>query len=137
MPIPTGARQVPGSPNRVRLGNGEVVTRARALTMGAQDMGYRSNLQYRGRSRGDKKYYDSWVRTSQGQAALQRERQIARSEGRKFKETELKQRLIAARNQRPTSRGRLPGSPSSPAGPAYQSFMDRYDMEDREDWVDY
>jgi hypothetical protein len=100
-------------------------------------MGYRSNLQYRGRARGDSKYYDSWIRTSQGQAALRHEQQIARSEGRKFKETELKQRLIAARNQRPTSRGRRPGSPSSPAGPAYQSFMDRYDMEDREDWVDY
>jgi len=100
-------------------------------------MGYRSNLQYRGRSRGDKKYYDSWKQTPQGQAALQRERQIARTERRKFKETELKQRLIAARNQRPHTRGRLPGSPSVPAGPGYQSFMDRYDMEDREDWIDY
>lgn len=120
MPIPPGARQVPGQPNRVELSDGSVVTRASALTMGARFMGYRSHREYRKNAAGDKKYVDAWLRTSQGQQAVQREREIARSEGRRYNKAQLSQRLIAARNARPHPR-------TNPAGrQPYIDFMTRY-----------
>lgn len=133
MPIPKGAHQVRGNPNRVRLASGETVTRATALSMGARDMGYRSHRQYRGHSKGDSKYFDRWKDTSHGREVIAKERALAQAEGRKYSESELKQRLIAARNARPHGdRYRRPGEPGRPAGGAFQDFMDRYDVDDED-----
>jgi hypothetical protein len=133
MPIPKGAHLVPGSPNRVLLPDGETVTRATALTMGARDMGYRSHRQYRGHASGDSKYFNSWKHTQHGREVIAKERAIAQREGRRYSESELKQRLIAARNARPHGdRYRRTGEVGRPAGEAFRDFMDRYDVDDED-----
>lgn len=127
MPIPIGARQVPGSPNRVTLPSGDTVTRARALTLGAQQSGFRNHndyrTYYRSHGSGDEKFFRSWLRTEQGQESLS----TAKDNG--LSQRELKQQLINARNSRPHGR--------RPAGQAYLDFMDDYDLHDAEDWIDY
>jgi hypothetical protein len=127
MPIPIGARYVPGDPNHVRLPSGEVVTDYRAKKMGAQESGFRNISEQRAYGRehgaGDKKYFNAWLNTEQGQRA----KEIARENG--ISSRELRQQLINARNQRPHG--------SRSGGPAYQEFMEEYDMYDQEDWVDY
>jgi hypothetical protein len=127
MPIPIGAHMVRGNKNRVILPSGETVTRARALTLGAQQSGFRSHNDYRGyfkeHGAGDEKYYRAWLRTEQGQQAQ------AIAADNQISPRELKQQLINARNSRPRG-GRSGGS-------AYQEFMEEYDMYDQEDWIDY
>lgn len=127
MPIPIGARQVSGQPNRVQLPSGETITRARALSMGAREAGFRSHYDYRDYHRkhgeGDEKFFRSWLRSDQGQQA----REQARERG--LSARELKQQLINARNSRPHG--------DRSGGPAYHDFMDEYDMYDQEDWLDY
>lgn len=131
MPIPIGARQVPGSPNRVELPSGEIVTRATALSMGAREAGFRSHHEYRGYYRehgiGDQRYFNAWLRTEQGQQA----QEIARERG--LSKRELRQQLINARNARPHAGGRNPER----GGQAYYDFMEDYDLYDQEDWIDY
>ena len=127
MPIPIGARQAPGEPNRVILKDGETVTRAHALTLGAQEAGFKSHYAYRAyfqeHGAGDKKYFNAWLNTEQGQRA----KQMAKDRG--ISTRELQQQLINARNSRPhAGRG---------GGEAYTEFMDEYDMYDQEDWIDY
>lgn len=134
MPIPAGARQVPGMPNRVTLPSGETVTRARALTLGAKEMGYRSNLQYRREhASADNKYFKSWSDTPQGRDIIAKEKTRAHAAGQRYSESELRQRLIAARNARPHGARYRSGQPGRPAGPAFQDFMDRYDIDDERD----
>jgi hypothetical protein len=118
MPIPRGAHQVRGFPNRVRLSNGETVTRASALTMGAREMGYRSHNAYRGHATGDGKQFNSWLNTEQGQQALE----TAKENG--LTKNDLKSQFIGARNGRPH-----PGS-GNPGNSSYHAFMEEYDMED-------
>jgi hypothetical protein len=125
MPIPIGAKTVRGQPNRVQLDDGTIVTRARALSMGAQHMGYRSNYDYRKNASGDKKYFDAWMRSGQGRYAL------SQAKERGLTRVQLQQQLIAARNARPH-----PGS-GTPAGSAYIEFQEDYDLIDVDDWVDY
>lgn len=126
MPIPTGASQVPGEPNRVRLSSGEVVTRARALNEGAQERGYRNHREYtrdqKERGNPDRAYTDAWLRSRQGQEAIRKEKELARAEGRRYSRTRLEQRLIAARNARPH-----PAS-GKPAGGAFLAFIERYSL---------
>jgi hypothetical protein len=135
MPIPPGSRQVPGRPNRVQLDTGEVVTRARALNLGSQFMGYSSHREYRKNAAGDKRYADAWLRTAQGRDAMERERELARIEGRRFNKSQLTQRLIAARNARPHPRS------TRPAGQfprqQFTDFMSRYGITGGADWVAY
>lgn len=127
MPIPRGARQVPGNPNRVELSDGRVVTRSSARTLGAQEMGYK-NERERGRlGKGDDKYFNSWVKTDQGRRAVETAKARARAEGVPYRTGDLKMQLIGARNSRPNRR--------NPAGPAWIAFMAEYDFEDRE--IDY
>jgi hypothetical protein len=45
MPLPPGAHQVRGQKNLIRLENGEVVTRSKALAMGARLQGYSSEYE--------------------------------------------------------------------------------------------
>lgn len=124
MPIPPDARQVPGQKNRVELASGEIVTRATALTMGAQYMGYKSHRDYTKHSSGDAKYVQSWLRTEQGREAVQKEKELAKQEGRNYNQARLAARLIGARNTRPNSRtGRT-------AGAAFLDFMEMYDLDD-------
>lgn len=95
-------------------------------------MGYKSHNDYRKNAVGDKKYFDAWKRTDQGQAAIAREREIARAEGRRFNQSQVAQRLIAARNARPHPRGQTPGGRQ-----AFVDFMTRYDFTGHPDWVAY
>ncbi len=124
MPIPPDARQVPGQKNRVELSDGSIVTRATALTIGAQYMGYKSHRDYTKHVSGDAKYVAAWLRTTQGQEAVQKEKAMARAEGRNYSQARVAMRLIGARNTRPNSRtGRAAGS-------AYLDFMEVYDFDD-------
>lgn len=125
MPIPLNASQVPGQPNRIQLADGSIVTRASALTLGAQEMGYRSHNDYRRNLFGNRNYINAWSRTTQGQHAIQLEKFLAKSEGRRFRMDTLGQRLIAARNQKPTK--------SRPAGPAFVEFLEVYVLDDDAD----
>lgn len=126
MPIPRGARQIQGSPNRVRLSNGETVTRATALTMGARQMGYPSHNAYRGHAAGNSKQFNSWLNTEQGQHALN----AAKANG--LTKNDLKSEFIGARNGRPHPRSGKTGND------AYHQFVEDYDMGDYEaDWLDY
>jgi hypothetical protein len=127
MPIPRGAKQVPGSPNRVQLVNGDIVTRSTARTLGAQDMGYK-NERERGRlGKGDDKYFARWVNTDQGHRAVEKAKARAQAEGIPYRTGDLKMQLIAARNSRPNRK--------SGPGPAWVAFMSEYDFEGPE--VDY
>lgn len=128
MPIPRGARQVSGQPNRVRLASGEVVTRATARTLGAREMGYKNERDRSKHGKGDDAYFSAWTRTEQGKHALEVARARARAEGIPFRPTDLKAELIAARNARPSSK--------RPAREPWLRFMELYDM-DTEDYVDY
>jgi hypothetical protein len=128
MPIPRGARQVPGQPNRVRLFTGEIVTRSTARTMGAREMGYRNERERSKYGKGDDAYFNAWIRTEQGQRALEVALARAEAQGYTFRPTDLKAQLIAARNSKP-SRNRPPGD-------AWIFFMDEYEM-DTDDYVDY
>lgn len=125
MPIPVGAHQVPGNPNRVRLASGEIVTRYRALNLGAQQRGYESHRSYtndqRERDNPNAKFVSGWLKSDQGKAALRRERALAKQEGRRFSRSEFGQRVIAARNERPTV-----ANPQG--GAAFQDFASRYDL---------
>ena len=136
MPIPRGAKQVPGSPNRVRLRSGEVVTRATARSMGAREMGYRNERDRSRLGKGDDAYFRAWVRTDQGKRAMQVAQARAQVEGIPFRSGDLKSELIAARNARPHAHGKVPGTPGKPAGEAWLRFMETYDM-DTDDYVDY
>jgi hypothetical protein len=120
MPIPRGARQVAGSPNRVELRDGRVVTRATARTLGAQEMGYKNERDRSKHGKGDDKYYNSWIKQDQGKRATQIAKDRARAEGIPFRTGDLKSQLIAARNSRPNRK--------TPAGPAWIAFMDAYDF---------
>lgn len=118
MPIPVGASQVPGNPNRVRLSNGDVVTRSTARTLGAREMGYRNERDRGIKGKGDDKFFRSFSNSPQGRHALA----VAKAQG--MKPDDLKIRLIAARNSRPHPRSGKSG------GPAYISFMQDYDLMD-------
>ncbi|MFI0487641.1 hypothetical protein [Actinomadura sp. 9N215] len=103
--------------------------------MGAQYMGYGSHREYRKNASGDAKYADSWLRTTQGQEAMRRERELARLEGRRFNKSQLTQRLIAARNARPHRRSQRPAG-QFPRQP-FVDFMTRYGITGGDDWVAY
>lgn len=120
MPIPRGARQIPGNPNRVELRDGSIVTRSTARTLGARDMGYRSERDRSKNSGRDDKYYNSWIKTNQGKRATQIAKDRALVEGIPFRPGDLKIQLIGARNSRPNRK--------SPAGPAWVQFMNDYDF---------
>jgi hypothetical protein len=125
MPIPIGAHTVRGNPNRVELSSGEVVTRARALTLGAQERGYQSHYAYRPNSQRDKNYVNAFLRSEQGKEI----RKTAKSNG--MNRADLAQQIIAARNSRPSSkRG---------GGAAFYDFIEAYDLtDDREEFdIDY
>lgn len=121
MPIPRGARQVPGSPNRVLLADGNTVTRATARTLGAREMGYKNERERSKFGKGDDKYYNAWIKTDQGKRATDIAKTRAQAEGIPFRPGDLKSELIAARNSRPNR--------TSPAGPAWIDFMESYDFE--------
>lgn len=131
MPIPLGARQVPREPNRIRLASGEVVTRARALTLGAQYMGYKSHADYRKRAGSDALYLKSWLKSEQGKLAERREKALAKSRGLPYNRAQLQARLIAARNAR--------GNPEKgkPHGAAYVAFNNRYGFTGTKDYANY
>jgi hypothetical protein len=133
MPIPRGSHYVPGNPNRVVLGNGETVTRSHARTLGAREIGYKSQYAYTksGRAAGDTKNFNAWLRSDQGQRA----KAIAANSNKTV--SQLKQEFLAARNARPHASGRIPGTPGKSGGSAYYEFMEEYDMHDQEDWIDY
>lgn len=133
MPIPSGARQVPGSPNRIQLSSGEIVTRARARTLGAQEVGYRSEYDYRrsGRASGDANWFKAFLNSPQGQHAASQ----ARSQGKSM--TDLRQEAIRARNDSPSKsgKGKAMGTPGRPAGQSWYEFMEEYDLYDYEDFI--
>lgn len=134
MPIPTGARQVPGMPNRVALETGEVVTRYRARTLGAQQLGFSNARGYNVReSAGDKRYFSQWARSPNGREIIAKERARAAAEHRPYSESDMKQRLIAARNARPHGDRFRQGRPGTPAGSAFTEFLERYDIDDERD----
>jgi len=125
MPIPIGAHSVRGQPNRVTLSSGDVVTRARALTLGAQERGYQSHYAYRPHSQGDKNYVNAYLRSQQGKEI----RAQAKENG--INRADLAQQIIAARNARPSSK--------RTGGAAFYAFIEQYDLtDDREEFdIDY
>lgn len=133
MPIPRDAHGVPGNPNRVRLSDGEIVTRHQALNLGAKEQGFESHKAYLSYRAGDgavrdANHYNAWKKGRQGRDAIAKEKAIAKSEGRRYSDARMRQRFLAARNTRP-HRGREGGEP-------FLDFIDRYDL-DRDDWIDY
>lgn len=115
MPIPIGAHQVPGSPNRVQLASGDVVTRATARTMGAQEIGYKNARAYtKAESAKDEKYYKAFVNSPQGVEALRKAKE------NNVKPAEFKMMLLAARNGRPHPKTGKPGKR------VYTQFMNTY-----------
>jgi hypothetical protein len=88
-------------------------------------MGYKSHHAYRKNAAGDEKYFQAWIRTSQGQRAFD----TLRTRNPSAKPSDLKQELIAARNARPSRKRR--------GGAAYTNFMSNYGMTDDRDWVEY
>lgn len=135
MPIPPGARQVPGNPNRVRLADGTIVTRSRARTMGAQLEGFKNENQRRHdsfRRDADSKYFNAWVNTPAGKKAVAKAKALAKAEGRAYRKTELKTELIAARNARPHPGGSEPGG-----GEAWRNFGQKYGIFGFRDYVKY
>jgi hypothetical protein len=134
MPIPPGARQVPGSPNRVRLSDGVVVTRARARSMGAQLEGFRNENDRRhnpDRREGDTKYFNAWAKTNTGKQAVAQAKAEAKAGGRAYRKDELKTELIAARNDRPH-----PGS-NNPGGATWNAFAVKYGITGGSDFTRY
>lgn len=135
MPIPSDARQVPGNKNRVILGSGDVVTRARALTLGAQERGYSSHNAYRNATRTDRarnagldKMYRTWRGTEQGQHA----RRVARQSG--IREPQLRNQFKEAWADRP----RATKSGVYPGGEDYFDFIEYYgDWPEGDEWVAY
>lgn len=125
MPIPRGAHQVHGEPNRVRLESGETVTRSHARSLGARELGFRSEYEYRksGQAGKDDKYFRAMMRSEQGRQITE----IAKEQGKSI--TEVRQQLLAARNARPR-RGQ-------PGGNAYYDFVEDYDLTDYDEWMDY
>lgn len=125
MPIPRGAHQVHGEPNRVRLASGEIVTRSHARSLGARELGFKSEYAYRnsGQASKDDKYVRAMLRSEQGRHVLD----IAKQQGKSV--SEVRQQLLAARNAQP-HHGR-------PGGEAYYAFMDEYELYDYDEWMDY
>jgi hypothetical protein len=135
MPIPPGARQVPGNPNRVRLADGSIVTRARARTLGAQLEGFRNENQRRhspDRRDANDKYFKAWAKTPAGKRAITQAKAQAKAEGRAYRPGELKTELIAARNDRPHPGGRNPSG-----GRLWQEFGQKYGLFGYRDYVRY
>jgi hypothetical protein len=134
MPIPPGARQIPGNPNRVRLADGTVVTRSRARTLGAQMEGYASENQRRKnpeRRTADTKYFNAWARSPAGKHAVKIAQAQAKAEGRAYRKSELQTQLIAARNDRPHP------STGSGGGQIWRDFGTRYQIFGHRDYVKY
>jgi hypothetical protein len=135
MPIPPGARQVPGSPNRVQLADGSIVTRAKARTLGAQLEGFKNENQRRknpDRREGDEKYFKAWLKSTAGKRAQAQAKAQAKAEGRAFRRTELRTELIAARNDRPH-----PGGASPAGGDLWRAFGQKYQIFGYVDYVKY
>lgn len=130
MPIPYGARQVPGNKNRVQLSSGEVVTRHAARQLGARELGYTNDKTYRSERdpERDSKHFAAWSRGRQGQSAIDKEKATAKAEGRRYSPARVRQGFLAARNDRPR-KGR-------PGGQAFLRFVERYDL-DQDDWLNY
>ena len=136
MPIPYGSHQVPGEPNRIELADGTRTTRASALTMGAQELGFSSHRQYRnylgsGGNDRDTKYFNAWKRGNQGQRIVDIEKERAKQAGHKYSPSAMKQRLIAARNGRPHPKADNPGNES------FHSFLRDYEVSGQEDIIRY
>lgn len=134
MPIPPGARQVPGNPNRVQLADGSIVTRSMARSMGARLEGFSSEDQRRKmpeRRESDAKYFRSWARSNQGKAAIAQAKTQAAAQGRKYRPEELRTELIAARNDRPHPKSGKAG------GAQWRAFRDKYDLAGFPDFVKY
>jgi hypothetical protein len=126
MPIPPGARQVPGNKNRIQLANGDVVTRAHARTLGARFEGFRNENDRRhstAQREANDKYFQSWSRSNQGQRIIREAQQRARAEGRRYRPDQLRQELLAARNQR--------------YGSSWQSFARDYGLSGERDFTRY
>lgn len=135
MPIPPGARQVPGNPNRVQLADGSIVTRARARTLGAQLEGFKNENQRRKnpeRRDADSKYFNAWAKSTAGKRAIDQAKAQAKAEGRPFRRTELRTELIAARNDRPH-----PGGASPAGGDLWRAFGQKYQIFGFVDYVKY
>jgi hypothetical protein len=130
MPIPYGAHQVPGQPNRIRLADGSIVGRGKALNMGAKEQGYRGHKEYRAKRNpaADAAHYDAWKRGRQGREAIAKEKERAAQAGEKYNDAAMRQRFLAARNARPTKR--------RPAGQPFLDFVQDYGL-DAESWMDY
>jgi hypothetical protein len=117
MPIPYDAHYVRGNSNRVNLANGETVTRAYARTLGAQNMGYKNEHDYRKHYAKDRNYMNAFFRTEQGQRVQERNKEMGRSQ------RELEQKMIGARNGRPRPTKGKAGNDR------YTEFMDEYEFE--------
>lgn len=129
MPIPPGARQVRGNPNRIQLANGDIVTRARARTLGAQLEGFKSEShrsKHRDTQTQNNKYFQGWTKSEQGKEAVKQARAQARSEGRPYRPTELKTEMIAARNDR-----------KNLSGERWRAFAQKYGITGFRDWTRY
>ena len=133
MPIPPGARQEPGNKNRVILEDGRRVTRTEARNMGAQLEGFRNENQRRrnpDRQQANDNYYRAFIRSNMGREVKRAEMDKAKRQGYRFRESDLKARVIAARNDRPR-----PGK-DQPGGPHWQAFVQAHGITGTKDWND-
>jgi hypothetical protein len=92
-------------------------------------MGYKSHFEYRKSAKGDANYVKAFLSSRQGEAALAKEKALAKAENRRFNMGQFNTRIIAARNSAHKPRGS--------SREAWLDFMDRYDLADAEEFVDY
>jgi len=126
---------VPGNPNRVRLADGTIVTRARARTLGAQLEGFKNENQRRlnpFRRDADTRYFNAWAKSTAGKRAIEQAKAKAKEEGRSYRKTELRSELISARNDRPH-----PGGENPTGGEIWRAFGQKYQIFGFVDYVKY
>lgn len=101
----------------VRAPDGTIVSRTEAENTGARYMGYRNEHDYRAHRGEADRYLRDVLSSAQGKADLERARDHARSQGRRFNERDYRKTLVALRNTDRDSRGdpvnRGPDSPIS------------------------
>jgi hypothetical protein len=116
MPLPFDAHYVNSSRKSegIRLADGSIVSRGIGENMGAQQLGYKNEHDYRARKSEGDRYVNAVLNGRQGQRDLNKARETARRQGKRFDEREYRKVILALRNtDRDASyapRDRSPGS---------------------------
>jgi hypothetical protein len=117
MPLPFDAHYVNSKrkADGIRLSDGNIVSRTAGENLGANQLGYRNEKDYRARKAEAELYVNSVLNGRQGQRDLDRARKAAKKSGKPFDLREYRKVVIALKNTPRSSKGipenRNPGSP--------------------------